>query len=325
MSRTRPTRAKNENGRSSPSSTLLHSSGSLPGLAGEQQPPTTFWSGSLNSAHWEVHCGDAKEVLKSLTARRFSCAVTSPPYFWQRDYNVDGQIGKEASVKGYVKAIADTMDEVKRVLRDDAVLFLNLGDTYYSAKGKPKGDDRKNKARRFGLRAVDTSGLGVPRKTAIGIPWRVALEMISRNWILRAPIVWRREKSLPEPTAHDRPWRTYELVFLFSKTPRYHFDRSALKGSEDVWTISTRPRGNNGLHSAAFPDALVEKCLASGCKGGGEVLDEVLDPFAGTGTVLRVASELGHPSVGIDISQDFCRYMVEQLGPKTKGRHAHLD
>jgi DNA modification methylase len=246
--------------------------------------------------------------------------VTSPPYFWQRDYKVDGQIGKESTVEAYIQAVADSMDEVRRVLRDDGVLFLNLGDTYYSAKGQPKGNDPKNRARRFGLRAVDASGLGVPRKTVIGIPWRVALEMISRGWVLRAPIVWHRTKSLPEPTAHDRPWRTYEFVFLFSKTPRYHFDRQGLGGHEDVWTISTRPQSSNGRHSAAFPDALVERCLTIGCKKGGEVLD----PFAGSGTVLRVAARLGHPSVGIDLSPDFCNYMVEQLDSASRGRHVHL-
>ena len=119
--------------------------------------------------------------------------MTSPPYFWQRDYEVDGQIGKEKTVLEYAGAIADTMDAARRVLRDDGVVFLNLGDTYYSAKGQPKGRDPKTRARCFGLRAVDASGMGMPRKTAIGIPWRVALEMISRKWVLRAPIVWRRE------------------------------------------------------------------------------------------------------------------------------------
>src|SRR5260370_36898803 len=99
------------------------------------------------------------------------------------------------------------MDGVKRVLRRDCWLLLNLGDTSYSAKGEPKGIDRKNGARRFGLRAVDASGLGVPRKTIIGIPWRVALKMIEREWTLRSPIVWQRESNLPEATAEGRPWR----------------------------------------------------------------------------------------------------------------------
>src|SRR5262249_35452979 len=151
------------------------------------------------------------------------CAVTSPPYFWQRDYKIDGQIGLERTIDGYVNNVVACMKEVKRVLKKDGVLFLNLGDTYYSAKGLPKGDDRKNKARRFGLRAVDTSGLGVPRKTILGLPWRIALAMIADDWVLRAPMIWERHNTLPEPTAKDRPWRTYEFVFLFSKHQKYFF------------------------------------------------------------------------------------------------------
>ena len=262
-----------------------------------------------NEVPWSIHRGDARTVLQTLPDDHFACAITSPPYFWQRDYGVDGQIGKESTIAEYVDAIVTTMDEVHRVLRHDGVLFLNLGDTYYSAKGQPKGNDPKNRARRFGLRAVDASGLGVPRKTCIGIPWRVALRMIEHGWVLRSPIVWRRDGALPEPTAKDRPWRTYETVFLFSKERHYWFDREGLDDDEDVWTISTRPKHNNGHHSAAFPDELVRKCLAIGCRAKGEVLD----PFAGTGTVLRVAVSSGHPATGIDISPKYCRHMKEQL------------
>lgn len=265
---------------------------------------------SKGGVPWQIHIGDTLKVLRTIEDERFGCAITSPPYYWQRDYKVDGQYGMEPTIDGYVKAIADSMDEVRRVLRKDALLFLNLGDTYYSAKGQPKGKDRKNSARRFGLRAVDASGLpGVQRKTIIGIPWRVALEMISRNWVLRSPIVWRREKNLPEPTAKDRPWRTYEMVFMFSKSPRYWFNREALESDEDVWVISERRKHNNGKHMAAFPDELVSRCLNIGCRQGAEVID----PFLGSGTVLRVALEGGHPATGIDLSREFCQYAASTL------------
>ena len=172
------------------------------------------WEGRVGNrgSRWTVYNGDARAVLSELPADQFSCVVTSPPYFWQRDYDVGGQIGLEPSIDGYVQSVCDTMNEVKRVLKPRGVLFLNLGDTYYSGKGKPHGHDPKHNGRRLKvLRAVDTSGLGVPQKTVIGIPWRVALEMISRGWTLRAPIIWRREKALPEANALDRPWRTYEF------------------------------------------------------------------------------------------------------------------
>jgi len=222
---------------------------------------------------------------------------------------VPGQIGQEKTIDGFVKNIAESMDQVRRVLTNDGLLFLNLGDTYYSAKGQPKGVDKKSSARRFGLRAVDASGLGVPRKTVIGIPWRVALEMVSRGWILRSPIVWTRKGAIPEPTAKDRPWRTYEMIFMFSKSPRYYFSRAALSRDEDIWTISSRRRSNGGVHAAAYPEELVEKCIKVGCREKGRVLD----PFAGTGTTLRVALRLGRGAAGIDMSEEFCDYMVGEL------------
>jgi DNA modification methylase len=256
------------------------------------------WAGHTRAGiPWDIHRGDVRTALATLHRGHYHCVVTSPPYYWQRDYKVAGQIGQEWRIEEYVQSIADSMDGVYQVLRKDGLLFLNLGDTYYSGKGQPKGKDRKNGARRFGLRAVDASGLGVPQKTAIGIPWRVALEMIKRGWTLRSPIVWRREGSLPEPTARDRPWRTYEFVFMFSKSRRYYFAREHLPPSEDVWTISERPTEAKGVHSAAFPDELVHQCLAVGCPDGGRVLD----PFAGTGTVVRVSVQSGRPATGLDL------------------------
>ena len=273
-------------------------------------PGLNEWKGNTTSGvPWQVLRGDSRQVLRTLAANRFNCVVTSPPYYWQRDYAIENQIGLEDNISDYVIAIADSMDQVRRVLSKDGVLFLNLADTYYSAKGQPKGRDKKNRARRFGLRAVDASGLGVPRKTLIGIPWRVSLEMITRGWVLRSPIVWRRQAPMPEPTAKDRPWRTYEHVFMFSKSPRYKFNRLALNGDEDVWTISARPRPNNGLHSASFPEDLVKKCLDVGCDKEGEVLD----PFAGTGTTLKVAVESGRSAVGVDLKLEFCEYIAKSL------------
>ena len=268
------------------------------------------WRGHTKKGiEWAVHKGDAVHILKSLTPDSYDCVITSPPYYWQRDYKVDGQYGLEQTINGYISNLANVMNEVRNVLKRDGLLFLNLGDTYYSAKGQPKGNDKKNGARRFGLRAVDASGLGVPRKTIIGIPWRVALEMISRGWVLRSPIIWRRESTLPEPSAKDRPWRTYEMIFMFSKEPRYYFSRQGLSSEEDIWTISDRPKNARGIHSAAFPDELVQKCLAVGCRPGGRVLD----PFAGSGTVLRVSLETERPATGIDLNERFCQFMTESL------------
>lgn len=266
------------------------------------------WAGhTTRGIAWEIRRGDAQAMLAALQADRFSCVITSPPYYSQRDYGVTGQIGLEKTIDEYVGRVVDVFDQVRRVLAPDGALFLNLGDTYYSGKGQPKGTDRKNGARRLGLRPVDASGLGVARKTAIGIPWRIAIAMIDRGWTLRCPIIWLRDAPVPEPTAHDRPWRTHEMVFLFTKSPRYHFSRQNLNKDEDVWTIPNRPRHSKGVHSASFPDALVKRCLDIGCREGGEVLD----PFAGSGTVLRVALETSRPATAIDLSDRFCEHMVK--------------
>jgi len=272
-------------------------------------------SRGLSSAglEWAVYLGDAKRVLSGLEAESYDCVVTSPPYYWLRDYDIEGQIGKENTVSEYVEAIAGVMDEVFRVLKKEGLLFLNLGDTYYSGKGQPTQPDRKSRKRRFGLRAVDASGgvgINVRPKTAISIPPRVAIEMCKRKWILRSDIIWNRVHCLPE-SVYDRPRRSYEHVLMFAKNRKYYFDRKPLvaAGEEDIWYIPARPEQTNGIDTAPFPDELVQRCLDVGCPPAGRVLD----PFAGSGTTLRVAIKSGRPADGIDLSDKFCEYMVDML------------
>lgn len=271
---------------------------------------TTQWTGQTGEGkQWNVYLGDANTILSTFPDNSYQCVVTSPPYYWLRDYGVDGQIGKEWKIKDYVQAIADVMDQVRRVLASDGVLFLNIGDTYYSGKGESQGVDKKSRKRRFGLRAVDASGLGLPMKSLIGIPWRVAIEMIDRGWVLRSSIIWDRLHTLPE-SVKDRPGRTYEYIFMFVKSRRYYFNQQALNGQkDDVWTIKARPKPTPGISTAPFPDELVQKCLDVGCPADGNVLD----PFAGSGTTLRVALQSNRNATGIDLNPDFCAYMVKEL------------
>lgn len=289
-------------------------SSSRVGVAPTAPPLKAHWSGcGGNGAAWNVYCGDAGQVLATFPANRYGCVVTSPPYYWQRDYGVRGQVGLEPSIDEYVSAIVGVMGGVRRVLHPRGVLFLNLGDTYYSGKGKPQGRDPKHPGRRHArLRAVDASGLGVPKKTLLGMPWRVALRMIDDGWVLRADVAWRRVYAPPEPTAKDRPWRTYEHVFLFSKSRVYTFDRKPLvaAGEEDVWCIPSHSRSGVHQHPAVFPTELVERCLAvAGVKPG----QAVLDPFAGSGTVLSVAVRLGLDADGIELKKAYCRGMARRL------------
>jgi DNA modification methylase len=273
------------------------------------------WHGhTLNNTAWHVYRGDARAVLGKLPNNEFHCAMTSPPYYWLRDYGVAQQIGLEETVDQYVQSLASVMDEVHRVLRRDGLLFLNLGDTYYSGKGEAQGEDRKSNKRRFGLRAVDKSGglgVGLERKSMIGVPWRVALEMTRRKWVLRSCIIWHRDKRLLE-AVKDRPPRSYEYVFMFAKDRKYFFDPQPLIAEEvdqDVWTITARPQATNGIRTAPFPDKLVQRCLDIGCPKKGSVID----PFAGSGTTLRVAVKSGRPATGIDLNPHFCEYMVNDL------------
>jgi len=293
-------------------STLANTNGSN-GDSKVSPIPTSEWSGChpKTKAKWNVYCGDAREVISKLARERYACVITSPPYFWQRDYGVDGQIGVEQTVSEYVEALCDVMDQVKETLHPRGVLFLNLGDTYYSGKGRPQGTDRKHNGRRFSvLRAVDASGLGLPKKTMLGMPWRVALAMIDRGWILRSSIIWNRKNAVPESNVWDRPWRTYEFIFLFVKSRQYDFTRGPLKdiGEEDLWTMESKSQAGRE-HPAVFPPELVERCLAIGNPGSGPVLD----PFVGSGTVLKVALSRGMAADGVDLSPAFCRSIAESL------------
>lgn len=277
-------------------------------------PWLSKWGGvTENGLLWSVFQGNAHSVLLDLPSNHFNCVITSPPYYWLRDYGIEQQIGQEKTVDGYVYALASVMDEVKRALKDDGVLFLNLGDTYYSGKGQSHGKDIKSSKRRFGLREVDKSGglgIGLKPKTLIGIPWRVAIEMTLRGWVLRSSIIWHREHCLPE-SVKDRPRRSYEYVFMFTKNRLYYFNRAPLETEdvEDMWTISARPKSTNGIDTAPFPDELVQRCLDIGCPKDGIVLD----PFAGGGTTLRVALQSGRSATGIDLNPDFCNYMANTL------------
>ena len=209
------------------------------------------WSGRspATGAEWKVYLGDALSVLACLPENHFDCAITSPPYYWLRDYEVAGQIGHEETVPEYVKVMADVMDAVRRVLKEHGLLFLNIGDTYYSGKGKSHGIDPKSTKRRFGLRAVDKSGgvgIGILPKSMIGVPWRVAMELAARKWVLRSAIIWHRKHALTEAVL-DRPRRSYENIFMFAKDRRYFFNRDALRNvlvEEDVLDDPRTPKAH---------------------------------------------------------------------------------
>ncbi|MCW1934516.1 DNA-methyltransferase [Pararhodobacter zhoushanensis] len=269
--------------------------------------------------------GDSATMLKSLPDDVFNVAVTSPPYFWVRDYGYDGQLGHEESVETYIDALMEVFDEVKRTLHPEGVFFLNIGDTYYSGNGQPHGSDPKCSSRNFlrrKVRPVDVGGWDIPKKSMIGVPWKVAFAMQERGWTLRSSIIWNRCNSFVEPTARDRPYRQYEFVFMFAKSRFYSFDRSKLV-EEDVWNIPIE-RNRRANHNAAFPSELVRRCIEVGSPPNGHVLD----PFVGSGTTV-LTSLLNHRNVvGIDMSGDYIDYVqgvVEAEGFESAAWNAVTD
>lgn len=267
-----------------------------------------FISGSKNIAG--IIKGDSATSLKSLPADTFNVAVTSPPYFWVRDYGYEGQLGHEESVDAYIEKLMAVFDEVKRTLHPEGVFFLNIGDTYYSGNGQPHGSDPRCASRNFlrtKMRPVDQSGWEIPKKSLIGIPWKVAFAMQSRGWTLRSSIIWNRCNAFVEPTARDRPYRQYENLFMFSKSRFYSFDRSMLL-EEDVWNIPIE-RSRRANHNAAFPSELVRRCIEVGSPAGGHILD----PFVGSGTTVFTALAHGRNVVGVDMSDHYTDYIHATL------------
>lgn len=254
--------------------------------------------------------GDSVSCLKKLPDGAFNVAVTSPPYYWVRDYGYEGQLGHEDSVDAYVEKLMEVFDEVKRTLHPEGVFFLNIGDTYYSGNGQPHGSDPKCSSRNFlrtKVRPVDRSGWDIPKKSLIGIPWKVAFAMQERGWTLRSSIIWNRCNAFVEPTARDRPHRQFEFVFMFSKSRFYSFDRSMLV-EEDVWNIPIE-RNRRAKHNAAFPSELVRRCIEASSPVGGHVLD----PFVGSGTTIFTALAHDRNVVGIDMSKDYIDFVESAL------------
>ena len=283
--------------------------------------------------------GDCREVLRTLPDESVHCCVTSPPYFGLRDYGVAGQIGLEPTPETFVEEMVSVFREVRRVLREDGTLWLNLGDTYQNAKGQSGGIDPKQPARRHGLRPQDVSIPGLKPKDLIGIPWLAAFALRADGWYLRQDIIWSKPNPMPE-SVQDRCTKSHEYIFLLSKSRRYFYDAEAVKepatdtgrengrdGREEhpaarppgtgprtlarldysqigrnkrsVWEVTTQPFSE--AHFATFPPALIEPCIKAGSPVGGLVLD----PFGGAGTTGLVADRLGRDAILIELNPEY--------------------
>ena len=276
---------------------------------------------------WTVHTGDCIEVMRVMDAESVNTCVTSPPYFGLRDYGHDGQIGLEPSPDEFVGKLVEVFREVRRVLRDDGTMWLNLGDSYSGGN-----------------------------KQLTGIPWRVAFALQADGWYLRQDIIWHKPNPMPE-SVRDRCTKAHEYIFLLAKSQRYYYDADAIKSpsktagridrgtakhvghetdaqdfryhpkprgkprnpmtnKRSVWTVTPKPF--NGAHFATFPPDLIEPCVLAGCPVGGVVLD----PFTGAGTTGLVAVKNGRGFVGSELNPeyaDMARNRIASVEPSLIG------
>jgi DNA modification methylase len=182
-----------------------------------------------------LYLGDCLEVLRTLPDASVHTCVTSPPYFGLRDYGHDGQIGLEPTPYEFVAALVEVFREVRRVLRDDGTLWLNLGDSYASRTKGTGGAGKSTLGPNRNLQNIDFQKMdarrfscGLPDKQLIGIPWRVAFALQADGWYLRQDIIWHKPNPMPE-SVRDRCTKAHEYIFLLSKSPRYYFDANEIR------------------------------------------------------------------------------------------------
>jgi DNA modification methylase len=275
-----------------------------------------------------IRHGDCREVLRTMPDKSVHCCVTSPPYFGLRDYGHAGQIGLEATPDAFVAEMMSVFREVRRVLRDDGTLWLNLGDSYAD-------------------------------KSLVGIPWRVAFALQADGWYLRQDIIWSKPNPMPESVT-DRCTKAHEYIFLMSKSARYHYDATAIqedavkpvgsngdfgnknaqargvsnltgnmapgvsyltketRNKRSVWDVVSAPFSE--AHFATFPPALIEPCIKAGCPEGGTVLD----PFGGAGTTGLVADRLKRDAILIELNPEYAA-MADRRIRGDAGMFANVD
>jgi DNA modification methylase len=284
----------------------------------------------MPSVDWEaanfIVNSDAVVALREMPSEVVQVVVTSPPYYGQRDYGVVGQIGSEESDSSYIQTLVAVFREVRRVLKKDGTLWLNLGDKYQNGE-------------------------------QLGMPWRVALALVADGWILRSDIIWHKPNAMPS-SVKNRPTTDHEYLFMFSKEKSYYYDADAIrephvtfsenskmrggrahlgkrggtpeegKNSGDSnlhngrWDQAFHPMGRNKrtvwsvslgkfreAHFAVFPEKLIEPCILAGSPLGGIVLD----PFFGSGTTGVVALNNSRKFVGVELNPDYCDMAQRRL------------
>lgn len=245
--------------------------------------------------------GDCLQTVKSLEDKSINTCVTSPPYWGLRDYDEDAQLGLEESPQEFVQNLVILFSEIKRVLRDDGTVWLNLGDSYAGNNSRASNNGRAGYGtEREGV--FNKTGEGLKNKDLVGIPFRVAFALQQDGWYLRQDIIWHKPNPMPESVT-DRCTKAHEYIFLLTKSSKYYYDNEAIKekavgerwggnnpintekskdldnqfsgltrdrkmlyenrNKRSVWTVTTKPF--KGAHFATFPMELIKPCVLAGC------------------------------------------------------------
>ncbi len=294
--------------------------------------------------------GDCIEMMRTLPDQSVHTCITSPPYFGLRDYGVDGQIGLEASPREFIERLVAVFREVRRVLRDDGTLWVNMGDSYSNGGRTWRAPDKKSEGRAMETRPDD----GLKPKDLLGMPWRLAFALQDDGWYLRQDIVWAKPNPMPE-SVRDRCTKAHEYLFLLSKSPRYYFDQDAIReparaqaapesasrrnsfaretkytdgehgqtaqhrtGRNDVDYDETRnKRSVWTVSTASFKGAhfaTFPPDLIRPCVLAGSPRGEmVLDPFGGAGTTALVAMQEGRQSVICELNPEYAALARQRL------------
>ena len=279
---------------------------------------TAKWEGGDENCE---HLADRSEYEKNYTKAKQSTNKGSSNRDivgkWEcpkcKAIRIDSQLGLEETPQEYVETLVNVFREVKRVLRNDGVVWLNLGDTYVGTC--PKGDikDPKDPEGRNAQKiALNHKVKGLKSKDLAGIPWRVALALQDDGWYLRQDIIWAKNNPMPEPVK-DRCTKSHEYIFLLTKNSHYYYDNEAIKedsgkrNRRDVWNMPT-PKYSEA-HFATFPLLIPEICIKASTKED----DTILDMFAGSGTTGLVADRLNRNAILIELNENYIKIIENRL------------
>lgn len=299
---------------------------------------------------WEVREGNCLDLLAAMPDESVQTCVTSPPYWGLRDYGEDGQLGLEPTPEAYVKNMVAVFRGVRRVLRNDGTLWLNLGDSYMGGGGGNYGTGIST-ASNHGQHLTNVrnrqsfiEATGLKAKDLVGIPWRVALALQADGWYLRSDIIWHKPNPMPESVT-DRPTKSHEYVFLLTKQPKYYYDAEAIredgvipagtkaaKGSAERAAqpgVNSRPpeykvySGKRNKRTvwkvktrpfAGAHFAVFPPELVEPCVlAGSPVGGTVLDPFSGAGTTGMVALRNSRSYIGLELNPEYAALSRERI------------